>query len=362
MKKYVRIIGLVLLLGCLAPWHTFAQTQSVNDMDNAYASVPAAFSMNNIKQLLERMSTNPSGEEDLILNMLLATPYEKRQYVFPQLHENRALSKKILTHPEIAVWKGKMPTDLPPQLKSYAVKYLPYLPPIYYLYLDPDLWTTKDTDKPQKGSLELSPRNTAIHLKPHKGEFYTYPSIESLYHLSPETLKNYKKTDLKPQDVTRVFDSVKGLEAYIENQDDPTDLKHSILSLMVRNNQIEKDFINPFGSLVARLKKLKPQEEIDNLFKNMGWKNAEDFALTADRILKAQRVSTLNPTIALQLQKVRAYPDNPKNEMLSNLKMFAKMHEAAPGDVYFIAPYADEIRKQLKPKYILLLGTPVYIE
>lgn len=344
------------------PGQTVAQTKTAENTDAAYASVPQTFSINNIRQLLERMSANPSGEEDLILNMLLATPYEKRQYVFPQLHENRALSKKILTHPEIAVWKGKMPTDLPPQLKDYAAKYLPYLPPVYYLYLDPDLWSAQDTDKPKKGSLDLSPRNTAIRLTPHKGEFYAYPSVQSLYHLSPETLKNYKKTDLKPQDVTRVFDTVKGLEAYIDNQDDPTDLKHSILSLMIRNNQIEKDFINPFASLVTRLKKLKPQEEIEALFKNMGWKNGDDFALTADRILKAQRVSTLNPTIALQLQKVRAYPDNPNNEMLSNLKMFARMHEAAPGDVYFIAPYAEEIRKQLKPKYILLLGTPVYIE
>lgn len=360
--KRLYLLVVIFLMGGFLSFQTVAQSQTVNEMDMAYETVPATFSMNNIKQLLERMSTNPSGEEDLLLNMLLATPYEKRQYVFPQLHENRALSKKILTHPEIAVWKGKMPTNLPPQLKDYAAQYLPYLPPIYYLYLDPDLWVAKEKDKPQSGPLELSPRNAAIHLMPHKGEFYTYPSLTSLYKLNPQTLKNYKKTDLKPQDVTRVLDSVKGLEDYIENQNDPTELKHGILSLMVRNNQIEKDFIDPFASLVARLKKLKPQEEIDTLFKNMGWKNADDFALTADRILKAQRVSTLNPTIAIQLQKVRGYPDNPKNEMLNNLKMFARMHEAAPGDVYFVAPYAEEIRKQLKPKYILLLGTPVYIE
>ena len=361
MKK-IRVLFLGLILGCLSPLPSLSQITNTAEMDTAYASVPATFSLNNIKQLLERMSKNPSGEEDIILNMLLATPYEKRQYIFPQLHENRALSKKILTHPEIAVWKGKLPTDIPPQLKNFAAQYLPYLPPIYYLYLDPDLWKSNTGDLPKQRSLELSPRNTAIHVKPHIGEFYTYPTIENLYTLSPQTLKNYKKTNLKPQDVTHVLDSVKGLESYIENQDDPTDLKHGIISLMVRNNQIEKDFINPFASLIARLKKLKSPQEIDKLFKNMGWKDANDFALMTDRIIKAQRVSTLNPTIALQLQKVRGYPDNPNNEMLSNLKMFAKMHEAAPGDVYFIAPYVDEIRKQLKPKFILLLGTPVYIE
>lgn len=362
MMKQIHLTLCILLVSCLSCPHAMAQTTEVTQMESSYASIPATFSLDNIKQLLERASTNPAGEEDLILNMLLATPYKKRQYVFPQLHENRALSKKILSHPEIAVWKGKMPTDIPPQLKNYAAQYLPYLPPVYYLYLDPDMWVTSETDKPQKNSFDLSARNKALHLTAHKGEFYTFPSVESLYKLSPRTIKNYHKTNLTPQDVTRVFDTVKALKTYIDTQEDPTEFKLSLNSLMMKNDQVDNDFINPFGSLVARLKKLKTSKEIDNVFKDLGWKNANDFALKADRILKAQRVSKLNPMIAVQLQKIRAYPDIPNNEILSNLKMFAKMHEAAPGDVNFIAPYADEIRKQLKPKYILLLGTPVYIE
>lgn len=359
IKRFI----LTALLMCTVPLSPgMAQdTSAAKQINQQYAKITSTLSMDSINELLYNMAKNPASEDDLLLNMLLATPLNKRQYVFPQLHENIGMPKKILTHPEIAVWKGKMPTDIPPRLRNYAAQYLAYLPASYYVILDPDQWV--ELDDKNKNALTMPFKYPQFNNTAHRGEFYTFPDVKSLYRLSDKTRANYKKTDLTAQDVNRLFETTKALQKYYDDQKDPTELQHSLISLMIRNNKIEKDLGDPFASLVARLKIIKGEKEINSFFQKQGWKDADDFATKADRIIKAHRVVTLNPTVAVQLQKVRAYPEYaPTTEMIENLRMFARMYQAPPGDVYFIEPFHAEIRKNLKPDYILYLGTPIYME
>lgn len=316
-----------------------------------------------IQELMDRLDKNPNATEaDLILNQLLSIPFEKRQYVFPYIAASR-LSKKVTSHPEVAIWKGKMPTNLPPQLREWAAQNLIYLQPQFYVFLDPALWQEKQTEGIASKSIIPNKGDIPLQLQSHIGESFTFPVVKDLYTLSPQTIKNYTKTDLTPTDVERTFSTVNALKEYYANQKDPTFFKHQLISLMLRNNKIEADLGDPFASLVARLKQVQGANEINAFFKAQGWKSADDFANKADRILKAQRVTRLNPTMAIQFQKIRSYPANmPNSEILKSLRMMAHMFNAPPGDVFFIEPYAAQIRKQLKPDFILLLGTPVYIE
>ena len=359
--RYTFILSITLFWCFLNTSNVMAQ--NVSDVIPSYQTQPVTFSYDSIKEILNNLSTQKSQSDDMLLNVLLAVPVEKRQYVYPALHENKGMPKKILSHPEIAPFKGTKPTDLPLYLQEYVKEYLAYLPSAYYIYLDPDLWQEIQKEQHSPSNATFTPSVPILKTTPHKGEFYTFPSVQSLYHLSEETQKNYKATDLTKEDIQRMLTSMTALENYVNSQENPRGFKLSLIRIMMRNNKLDGDLSYPFASLVSRLKMVKPSEEIDALFKNQGWSDANDFATKADRILKAYRVNFLNIPQAIQLNKVRAYPTNsPTTEVLENLRTYAKMHEAKPGDVYFVESYLKDIRQKLKPDFIFMLGTPIYIE
>ncbi len=84
--------------------------------------------------------------QDQLLQSLLNVPFDKRVYVYPALFESHHIPKKIVTHPQILIWKGKKPTKIAPQLQEYAREHLDYMPAMYYPLLDPDAWP-KQPDK-----------------------------------------------------------------------------------------------------------------------------------------------------------------------------------------------------------------------
>lgn len=81
--------------------------------------------------------------QDNLLETLLKVPFEKRVYIYPALFEAHNVSKKIVTHPQIAIWKGKKPTKIAPQMQEYAKENLEYMPAKFYPLLDPDAWPTQ---------------------------------------------------------------------------------------------------------------------------------------------------------------------------------------------------------------------------
>ncbi|MBR4926940.1 MAG: hypothetical protein IKY98_01295 [Alphaproteobacteria bacterium] len=321
------------------------------------------FSYESIRKLLEKMSQNKGANDDVFLNMLLSVPFEKRQYVFPQLHENIGMPNKILTHPEISVWKGKVPTTIPANLKEFAKEHLAYLPTTYYILLDPDQWQEIPTERTQTPTNDLNLKYPTLKMTPHIDEFYAFPKVQDLYKLSPETAQNYTKTDLKPADIERLFNTKKALEDYLNQRKDKEDILDRLNALMRYNNDVAEDLSYPYLSLVSRLKLILGEEQINRFFQSQGWKDAFEFAEKSDRVLKAYRVNFLKPNVAIQLSKIRAYPkDAPINETMKNLQMYAKMHEAKPADVYLVEPYLNRLRQELKPDFILWLMTPIYIE
>ena len=78
--------------------------------------------------------------QDDLLKSLLKIPFEKRVYVYPALFESNTIPKKIVTHPQIIVWKGKKPTKIAPQMQEFAKEHLDYMPAKFYPLLDPDAW------------------------------------------------------------------------------------------------------------------------------------------------------------------------------------------------------------------------------
>ena len=84
--------------------------------------------------------------QDNLLHALLQVPFEKRVYVYPALFESHNISKKITTHPQIKIWKGKKPTKIAPQRQEIAQTHLDYMPAKFYPLLDPDGWPKQDRE------------------------------------------------------------------------------------------------------------------------------------------------------------------------------------------------------------------------
>ena len=84
--------------------------------------------------------------QDQLLEQILKIPFEKRAYIYPALFEEETVPKKVLTHPQIAIWKGKKPTRIAPQMQEYADKYLDTMPAQFYPVLDPDNWHRKEKE------------------------------------------------------------------------------------------------------------------------------------------------------------------------------------------------------------------------
>ena len=93
--------------------------------------------------------------QDDLLNTLLNIPFEKRVYIYPALFESHNIPKKIVTHPQIVIWKGKKPTQIAPQMQEFAQKHLDTMPAKFYPLLDPDGWPKqqKEGDWHQVGNM-----------------------------------------------------------------------------------------------------------------------------------------------------------------------------------------------------------------
>ena len=76
-------------------------------------------------------------KQDELLNLLLQVPFEQRQYIFPLLSAKTSVPKKIKTHPEVLVWKGKRPTRIADRFKDDE-ELIQYLPEQFYYFLSPD--------------------------------------------------------------------------------------------------------------------------------------------------------------------------------------------------------------------------------
>ena len=83
-------------------------------------------------------------KQDELLELLLQIPFEQRQYVFPMLSANQSMPKKIKTHPEVVVWKGKRPTRIADRFKDDE-ELLQYLPEQFYYTLAPELWPSENS-------------------------------------------------------------------------------------------------------------------------------------------------------------------------------------------------------------------------
>ncbi len=297
---------------------------------------------------------NEKLNDDKVIAFYLTVPYEKRQYIFPMLHIMPFVSHKIKTHPEILFWKNKKPTVIAPQLKEFAQQHLNNLSPAFYTFLDPDFW--KAPPKEDLFGKEKIQQNPLPELSP-KNVDYVYPTVRELFKLSENDDSTYYKTDLTETDIVNFSNLIIDLDSYKPQKYDLSGLMRAVTTLTI--DQPHRTIADPFLMYIYALEKVGELKSFDAFVKKHGFKNAEDFALKADNILKSYKTLSLNLLIAIQLaqQKTNYNLTALKKEDFLKpdiplMEMYTRLHSAKPGDVYFVKKYKKQLSNIFKTRFV----------
>lgn len=355
----VGLFASVLLSSHLLAMTAHAESQPTIGVENKRKEVAIQIQ----QQINEYLEENKNLlSDDTLIASLLQLPYEKRQYVFPYLHEQPFLSHKIKSHPQIIVWKGKKPTVIAPQMKAFAEKYLDDLPAVYYYFLDPDYWNGYNPDKNTVVNNMLNPDLPKVRAKSAvEIADYAVRSLREVFQPDAETQKNFYQTNLTQADVQRLETTLDQLNAFIDSYPEQDDIPSTLRDLII--NQVKEAIASPFAVWAQNIEKLGMSTDLNKFLQNQGWKDTNDFIQKADTILRAVRVNRMSLAQAMSFSQMRQqyYPIDP-TQPISSIQMYLKMHDAKPGDALFITPYADELKKAFESKRFTRIGLPIYID
>ncbi len=282
----------------------------------------------------------PEKKIDAFLASLLKIPFQQRQYVFPAIFESPFIPKKVRTHPEVVIWKGAVPTNIAPQLSDFSKKYLYDLNPRLYILLSPDAYKIPDQEN-NLNNLKLSEK--VKKLEPSEiGSFNGYKPIETYFKLPKAILKNPQKGELSSESIRQLANGFQTLNLFLTTRADAKQFQRSLSLLETFYSDPEQNRINPIQSLVDRIRLLKQGDELEALFAKSSWKNADEFAKTADTVAKAYRVHFLSLPMAFAFQKIKGKQE-PMSYAERVLLTTALMHEALPADVRLTEKYLSDI-------------------
>lgn len=319
--------------------------------------VPAFALDPNDREIWQRVSQTKQAlheqlNDDYLIKEVQDTPYEYRQYWVPMLHTSRYTSQKVRTHPDVAAWKGKVPTRIAPQLAEWAKENLQYLPPEYYHVLMPEAWPTKE-------QIEQAAAQS-IQEKMNPPNLVENPNSVLKKMDAPRT-KTTGST-MTSADIGRLPGTFRALDQLYASQPNPVLFKSDLLT-RTDDFTTHRQFINPFKMLIDRLTELGLRAQVETILKQQGWENADEFANKADRMLKAYRAARVHPVIAVELYKIRRlYPMEPTPLADKSLWMYANLFLSSPEDIAAVDPYLNQLRRAFISKDVLKAGTFVYLE
>lgn len=328
---------------CIGAVTGYAQTGAVDEVVRLVLAGEMVPPRLLIKAANERSHAREA--QDKVLRMLLATPFEQRQYIFPAVFESDLVPQKIRTHPEIAVWKGKMPTDIAPEMQDFAQKYLADLNPRLYMFLAPRTLPTHQPDTELSGSIHwpVMRRNMKPLPMPEGQPFTGYGSIQSYLSVSPDRQKRNQVATLTATDIKQAGIGFQTIADFLNEQPDRDKFARALSLLRTFATDPDADKINPFQSQVQRIRMMGRGAALDQAFQAAGFQNADVFAEKADTMAKAYRAYRLDIPTALLYHKIRGADKAELNDAEQIIQVQAKMHDASSADVYFIEPYLTEV-------------------
>jgi hypothetical protein len=338
MKKYISFFS-ILFLSHLALADVKPSVQEILDYAERGETIPVT--------TIERASREQNHVQisiDMVLHQLLSLPYEQRQYVFPGLFDTPAVPKKIRTHPEIAIWEGKKPTNIAPELQAFAEQYLDDLNPKLYLYLSPAYYQSSKKDAPETTDLAITTRNISTPKQIPDNNFKGYPDIYQTITQPDELIQNPNMAVLSEKDIARVANGLKTLTQFLNHElsSNPS-FRSGYQMLSTFYSDADSERINPFQAKVERLRLMKRVQDLDKLLQQVGFKDSNEFALITDTMARAYRAARMPLRMAFEARRYRA--QEPTDPIKRATLTAAKMYESLPKDVYFVDTHLEEVRQ-----------------
>ena len=338
----------LLLMGCLA-YSLGAQAQSQNpdvvqkilEHTDKGETVPLE-----VLDQADIQQNDVQAQIDIVLQQLLSIPFEQRQYIFPALFDTPSIPKKIRTHPEIAVWEGKLPTRIAPQAQAYAEKYLQNMNPKMYIYLAPEAYKDDNSDV----ATEKLPSNLGLAIKQAKpiakvqGDKIAYKRVEEILKLPDELQKDPNKHILTEENVQKLRSGLNAFNTFLNDElQQNSSFRSGYRTLALFHTNAHDEKISPFQAKLERLRLLKKDQELDKVLKRAGWTSANDFAVATDAMVRAYRAANMPLRFAFEANRYRG--QTPKNNVEKMSVTLAKMYESLPADVYTVLEHMPQIRQ-----------------
>lgn len=321
-------IYLGLLLGLTVVRGSMAQTA----VETAVSAIRSGQDLTtDMVSLADAEQNTIATQTDRVLALLLSIPFEQRQYVFPALFEEPMLPKKIRTHPEIAIWQGKKPTRIAPEMQRFAAEYLADLDPKLYPYLSPDAFPqVLETDTM---TLSGDPDKTPLRFAPMKKSGpIRYLSVRDYIRQPADLRENPTKGVLQEKQIQGLNSGLQAVNHFLAAQEqNDSDFSRKMRFLTVFYTPSEEERVNPFQSLMQRLRLMNKADELSAVLRQVGWDSADTFALAADTVAKAYRVQTMPLPFAFEARRRRGHV--PQTDADKIILIGFRQYEALPADV-----------------------------
>ncbi len=323
--------------------------------------------------------------EDDIYRLILMLPKYAYQYIGPFIHEMPYVSDRILNIPGIKETKGKFPTRIAPQMKEYAKKYGKYMSTHLYIYLMPEAWAIPEREKSTfKGYSkiikidentkpdDLFTINNRTLLKKHKmlspENYRTGAALQKKVRPQTPADQVTQTSALTEGDVEAALASFQEIEKEFGNN--RFDEFHTALrDMSLSDNNLMGEMLNPMQTLVDKIKRLPEKDRFAKTLAKHGF-TLDSWGITVDKIIKARRVATMSPAIALNLAAWRRLKKPPKSfDMLSprdrqiswdSIQLFLGMYTTTRENLLAVKNYGDNIRKVFTTRDMMYIETPVY--
>lgn len=334
---------------------------------------------------LEAMLQANEQLEDDIYRLILMLPEYAYQYIGPFLHEMPYVSERILNIPGIKETKGKFPTRIAPQMQEYAKKYGKYMSTHLYIYLMPEAWNFPEKEKETfKGynKIVTIDENT----KPEDLFYLHNPSLLNKFKMPAPDDYRTGKALARPKRPQTTADQVTQSSALTEGDVEAAlasfeniekdfgtnrfDSFHTALrDMSLSDNNLMGELLNPMQTLVDKIKRLPEADKFAKTVAKNGF-TPDSWAITVDKIIKARRVATMSPAVAVNLAVWRRLKSPPKSfDALSprdrqvawdSIQLFLGLYTSNEENLLAVKNYGDNIRKVFATRDMMYIEAPVY--
>ena len=318
---------------------------------NAHAQIP-----DNLVQFIHRPSMYA---DQAILELIPQIDPLYHQYVFPAFHKMTALSHRIRTMPEIARWRGKVPTRIAPEVQGKDPYNWQYLSPYLYIYLMPEMWPSfyRET-QPVKPTITRQ-----INWKNPKEAQRAFDASEQRMAIQKEIQQRAQinaEGGLTEQDKQAVYQVFSDLVEFSKTREGKAVFAHVVVAL--DSDKIYDAMARPCASMVQRMHEIQMESFLTPAL-DKAQLSEKDFIEKCERVTRAYRVAHSSPEMAMYIIRLqRKLKRNPSAKEAVMWKALIDMFSVSVADVQSVLPEKNKWQKLFSQQRPLFLGTPFILD